>query len=437
VQDGCAPCNECKSPRECKKDLHCTPPSKIKVIDDLNINNCSAAELNRKILEINDSCYDEVIIMIPPGVIKDKVCLNTTRKVTLCGDPCHPTLFTDHVVSCGNKKLTGINLGGNGIYQLNESCGVCTEPEVFDDVQVTCNRSFVSDSRAGFAFVDGLFNVRQNGDFVIRMSQGNLFMDNNTILIDPSNSSVAFAYYDGGDLHTLSDNEVKVTAEKCSEYTIHLLNKCTQLNSTGNRYYGDGGNIIVFEGDDHPFSTVHSTSDHVEEIDCDTEITLMQNIPGITVFSNSAHFISKLVKLESTTGKVGCNKDSMVPGVTKFSNNIFKNPFPRIEVPIQLFSDFAPLTIDVPVSTFTLEIHNVTAQTNIANDLILAEGNQSFTFDALNSSFIDISGSLTNQILNGEIQNAPIFSNYGSRSVGYAVSENPGGLFVVAASSLL
>src|SRR5687768_14334047 len=126
--DNCGCGNPCKVERdECSDDdVICTPYPPVGIYELSKVEDCSADALNDIVKQFENSRFQEAVIMIPAGVqINDKICLTTTKKISFCGDLCHPALFNGDIVSCGNKNYSGINLGGNGIYQLNDTCNSC------------------------------------------------------------------------------------------------------------------------------------------------------------------------------------------------------------------------------------------------------------------------------------------------------------------------
>lgn len=434
-EDKCGCGNPCKIDRdECSsEDIICTPSPSIIVYELPKSDDCSADELNRIVKEFEDSGYQEAIIMIPAGTqINDKICFTTTRKISLCGDVCQPPVINGDLVSCGNKNYSGINFGGNGIYQLNDTCSKCPAPDNFNLIQVTCGRSFVSNSKSGLSFSNSFFDVKQSRTFTIRMTQGNLTFDNNHVQISPDNGSIAFAYYDAGDEHRITDSEFDVQdGGKCCDYGIHMLNSCTTVSSIGNRYsVGCQSNMTIFLGDANPAATVHASGDYAEERDSSGVMTLMRNIPSETLFAQSTYLISKLVVLESTKSRLGNNLDSRAPGLTKFTGVTFINPTPRNEPIITIVSDQPPDSLG---NSYTLEINNSEMSPNLTVDAVQPSGDQPMNFISGQSTFQN-RGSPALRFFSGT-NSSIIQYQYGSITLDYLNADNTGGLLNLGAVS--
>lgn len=432
---GCGCGNPCKVERdECSDDdVICTPYPPVGIYELSKSDNCSADALNAIIREFENSRFQEAVIMIPASVqINDKICLTTTKKISFCGDLCHPALFNGDIVSCGNKNYSGINLGGNGIYQLNDTCNICPAPDEFNNVIVSCDRSFVSNSKSGFTFSNSEFNIKQSKKFVIRMSQGNLRFDNNQVNLNPGSDAVGFTYYDSGDKHLITDSEFRVTdGNRCCDYGLHVLNSCTHVDSVGNSYYVEcQTNITIFLGDMNPAAVVHSINDYAEESDTSATITLMKNIPGDTLFSGSTYLISKLIVLDTTKARLG-NTESRKAGITKFTGVAWINPSNRDEPAISITSDQLPDSLG---DTYTLEINNSEISADLNVDTIQVFGDQPMHFTSVQSTFQNRTGDLTLRYFSGENTNIITYT-YGSLSVFFTPADNTGGLVALGAAS--
>jgi len=418
-----------RTPDDCTPKIKCIPPNTVAEFYLPLREDCSSDDINAAVREIDASSFSEGIIFLPPSYrVSGEICLNSTKRISICGDPCHPPEITSNVASCGNKEFRGVNFTGNGVYLLEDSCNDCPQPDDFVENNINCNFSFESRGQ-GFNFTSNMFNLTQLREFHIRMTSGRLTFEANDVNITPKTTAFSFAYYDSGINHQVSDSTFRFFGtDDCNSYSIHMVDKCTEVSSIGNNYYSNiGGELVVFEGDTHPAASVYSSHDYFEENDSRSSLLVMRDIVGTFQITSSTVYASRLVEMSTTTPRgVNSNNNSLAAGSILIASTTVYSHFPSMAPTMKIHSDFIPI---VPFDFFITEIQNSYFGLEVLVTPVQLTGTEQMLLTSLSSSFRNRTQS-TLQFVNGSIT-APLAITWDSLRNNYLGGTNTGGTVVV------